>query len=325
MNMTEANSSWITTPPAFSVIVAVDAQPTLRAMLETCRGAFDAMGQPYEVFCAIDGRGEALLADLRGLAAIWPELTVLGQRPWLDEDAAMQAAVKRARGERVLTLAGWPEIAPEAFARLLEGLDSADMVVASRTGQGAGMRGKVLRGTLRSLFGRSVSDLFCRTRAARKPVLEEAAAFGVRQHFLPTIAAELGHTVTEIDVAPAPQSAQGETKFVFKPLGHLRALFDALTLYVVLKFLRRPLRFFGAVGLPVFLVGAAITTFYLVMRLFGGWALADRPGLIFAVLMVVLGLQIIALGLVGEIIIFANSRRMKQYTVKSVIRQDPGA
>ena len=51
--------------------------------------------------------------------------------------------------------------------------------------------------------------------------------------------------------------------------------------------------------------------------------MADRPALIFAVMMVVLGLQIIALGLVGEIIIFANNRRMKQYMVQSVIRKDP--
>ncbi len=325
MNMTQSPSNWTETAPAFTVIVAVDSQPSLPQMLTGYRPAFEAQGLPYEVFCAIDGRSEALLAELQALAADWPELTVLGQRPWLDEDAALQAAAKRARGVRVLTLAGWPEIAPEEFGRLLNGLESADMVVATRTGREPSWRNKVLQGTLRRLFGRSVRDVFCRARAARKPVLEEVSGFGVRQHFLPTIAAELGYVVDEVEVEPAAAGPQGETKFVFKPLGHVRAFFDAVMLYVVLKFLRRPLRFFGAVGLPVFLLGAAITGVYLVMRIFGQWALADRPGLIFAVLMVVLGLQIIALGLVGEIIIFANSRRMKQYTVKSVIRKDPDA
>ncbi|MEO1749569.1 MAG: glycosyl transferase family 2, partial [Pseudomonadota bacterium] len=191
---------------------------------------------------------------------------------------------------------------------------------ATRRGRKPTLRNKVLQMTLKALFNRSVSDVFCRTRVAKRSVLEEVSAFGVRQHFLPTIAAELGHTIKEIEVDPAPETQEGSGKFVFKPIGHIRALFDALSLYVVLKFLRRPLRFFGAVGLPIFLIGAFTTLLYLVMRITGDWALADRPGLIFAVMMVVLGLQIIALGLVGEIIIFANSRRMKQFKVQTVIR-----
>jgi len=91
----------------------------------------------------------------------------------------------------------------------------------------------------------------------------------------------------------------------------------------VLKFLRRPLRFFGAIGLPILLVGFAITMVYLMARIFGAVALADRPGLIFAVLMMVLGIQVIALGLVGEIIVFANNRKLRQYSVKALIRRKP--
>jgi len=92
----------------------------------------------------------------------------------------------------------------------------------------------------------------------------------------------------------------------------------------VLKFLRRPLRFFGSIGLPIFLLGT-LATAVLVTQKFFGEPLADRPALIFAVLMVVLGIQIVAIGLVGEIIIFANSRRMKQYAVRDIIRQGNAA
>ena len=100
---------------------------------------------------------------------------------------------------------------------------------------------------------------------------------------------------------------------------------DALMLYVVLKFLRRPMRFFGAIGLPIFLLGLLTTAVLVGYRIFGSTALADRPVLIFSVLMIVLGIQIIGLGLVGEIIIFAQSRRMKQYTVRSIQRQSEDA
>ena len=81
----------------------------------------------------------------------------------------------------------------------------------------------------------------------------------------------------------------------------------------------RPLRFFGSIGLPVFLAGAILTTVLVLQRLFGDAALADRPALIFGIIMVVLGIQVIAIGLVGEIIIYAGSRRLKQYEVREII------
>ena len=311
-------------PLDVSVVVAVDGAPDLRATLEMYRPALDALDMSYEVICAVDGRQELVVSELQALAGTWPQLMVLPLRPWADEDAALQAIVKRVRGARVLTLAGWPEIAPEGIPALLGQLGTVDMAVAVRANHPATRREKVLQGTLRTLFGRSWTDLFCRTRAASRTVMEEASAFGVRQHFLPTISAELGRSVTEVPVAAAPADAAGRATFVFKPLSHVRALFDALMLYVVLKFLRRPLRFFGAAGLPILLLGAAITAVYLSMRLFGGVPLGDRPGLIFGVLMIVLGLQVIAMGLIGEIVIFANSRQLKQYTVKSILRGPPG-
>lgn len=307
--------------PALSVIVAVDGAPDLPAALGSYRSALDGLAVPYEVFCVIDERDTALRAALDDLAQGWAELTVMGQRTWIDEDAALLKAVNRSRGERVLTLAGWPEIDPAALPRLMEAAQESDMVLAAREGRPTSWRNRVLQRIFAQYFGNSVSDIFCRTRIARRAVLEEVSGFGVRQHFLPAIASELGYSVTEVDVPQAPSDAPGTAKFVFKPFAHVRALFDALTLYVVLKFLRRPLRFFGAIGLPILLVGLAITLIYLGARIFGSVALADRPGLVFAVLMVVLGIQVIALGLVGEIIVFANNRKLKQYSVKSLIRR----
>jgi hypothetical protein len=99
----------------------------------------------------------------------------------------------------------------------------------------------------------------------------------------------------------------------------LRLLSDTLALFVVLKFVRKPLRFFGAVGLPLLIAGLLFTGALAAGRLFFGMALADRPVLIFGVLMIVLGIQIIALGLIGEIIIFASGKRTREYTVEKIL------
>lgn len=315
--------------PDLSVIVAAGDVPRLAAMLDSYRASLDALPHTYEVICITDSADKDVVARLTTLAEDWGNLIVLAQRPWNGDDAALVTAIRRARGDLVLTLSGWPEVMPEDLGALFEAMTpDVDMVVADRgaAAQGGlqGLRRSALGRMLKGLFGQSLSDPFCRVRLARRAVLEEVGDFGVRQHFLPVIAAQRGYLVTEAALRPA-EADREDAKYVFKPLGHLRALFDAMALFVVLKFLRRPLRFFGSIGLPIFLIGA-IATFALVMfRLFGDMALADRPALIFAVLMVVLGVQIIAIGLVGEIIIFANAKRIKQYAVRSVIRQSPEA
>ena len=312
-----------------SVIIATEPMKELTEVLSAARTGLDPLGLPYEVICITDGHNTQMIATLREMRAGWPELVVLGQRPWSGDDAALTVALRRARGTLVLTTAGWPEVAPEGFAALLAGLGDADMVSATRTGLPGGRWQRLRRDTFRRalgwLFGQSPSDPFCRTRLTRKPVLEDVAAFGVRQHFIPVIASERGYKINEVAMPSAGDGGPvAGTHYVFRPLGHLIAFLDALTLYVVLKFLRRPLRFFGSIGLPIFLLGALATAALLIQRLFGE-PLADRPALIFSVLMVVLGIQILAIGLVGEIIIFANSRRMKQYLVREIIRQDEPA
>ncbi|QBR38595.1 glycosyl transferase family 2 (plasmid) [Leisingera sp. NJS201] len=315
--------------PEFSAIVAVSEIPHLSSMLESYRAGLDSLNLKYELICITDGRETETMAALQTLAADWPELAVLGQRPWSGDDAALQVAVQRVRAELILTLPGWPEIDPAGLPDLFEALGGSDMVIAARAGRSLSGWGRLRRNLfhqmLKGLFGLQVADPFCRVRLGRKPVLQDSCGLGVRQHFIPSIAAQRGYKIEEAQLPPASREETEHMRFVFKPLGHMRAVLDALMLYVVLKFLRRPMRFFGAIGLPVLLFGLFSTAILVGYRLFGDAALADRPVLIFAVLMVVLGIQIIGLGLVGEIIIFSQSRRMKQYTVRSIQKQDAEA
>ncbi len=315
--------------PEVSALVAANEVPRLAEMLQSYRADLDALGRSYELICVTDGRETETMATLERLAEAWPQLVILGQRPWSDDDAALLVGVRRARADLVLTLPAWPEIDTADLPRLFDALGDNDMVIAARSGREndgwIGLRRRLFHGLLKRLFGLSVNDPFCRARLSRKPVLEDACGLGVRQHFIPAIAAQRGYRVVEAGLRPASAEETGHSRFVFKPLGHVRAFLDALMLYVVLKFLRRPMRFFGAIGLPILLVGLAVTTVLVLYRLFGATALADRPVLIFAVLMIVLGIQIIGLGLVGEIIIFAQSRRMKQYTVRSIQRENADA
>lgn len=308
---------------ALSVVLASSAGRNVVDALDRYRPALDALGMRYEVLCIVEATAGAPPAELAALARDWPELEVFGRRPWSGEDAELGTAYKRARGDLVLTLPPWMEVAPDELPRLFERMDDADMVIANRDTQPiGGLQQRLLKRAFRLIFGHTVSDVFSRVRLSRRTVLEEAGGFGVRQHFIPVIAADRGYRVVEASVRTS-ENGNGTTPFAFRPAGRVSALLDALTLFVVLKFLRRPLRFFGSIGLPILMAGCLLTLALVVGRLFFEMPLADRPALIFGVLMVVLGIQIIAIGLVGEIIIFANSRHMKQYKVETIIRRDP--
>lgn len=309
-----------------TAIIAAEAMKELPGTVAAARRGLDAMGLPYELICITDGRDAPVMDALTDLMPGWPQLIVLGQRPWSGDDAALSVGLRRARGSLVLTMAGWPEVDPDELSRMPAALGDADMLSAVRMGQPLSKwqawRRRVFNRFLSRLFDQSPADPFCRTRLGRKAIFEDVASFGVRQHFIPIIAGERGYRLAKIELNVAKgEVGKGPARYVFNPLGHVVAFLDALTLYVVLKFLRRPLRFFGSIGLPICLIGLIATAVLFAQKLLGS-ALADRPALIFAVLMIVLGIQIIAIGLVGEIIIFANSRRMKQYSVRGIIGRD---
>lgn len=311
-----------------TAIVSADPSQGMIDTVRASRSGLEALEMPYEVICITDGSDQDVVDGLRELGRDWPNLVVLGQRPWAGDDVALAVALRRAKGNIVLTMAGWPEVAPEDLVKLKDALDGAEMVSAIRGDRPDGAlhswRHRRFAGLLSRLFGQSPSDPFCRTRIARKAVLEDVAGFGVRQHFIPVIAGQRGYKLAEIELRGASDTRGTAAKYFFRPSGHVSAFFDAVSLYVVLKFLRRPLRFFGAIGLPLLILGAIAMSVLLIQRLTGE-ALADRPALIIAVLMMVLGVQIFAIGLIGEIIIFSKSRRMKQYAVKDIITQNEPA
>ena len=102
----------------------------------------------------------------------------------------------------------------------------------------------------------------------------------------------------------------------------LHRLLDILTLFFLVRFTKKPLRFFGMVGFRVGALGIIFLTVLIVQRLFFDVGLADRPALLLSSLMLVLGVQIFALGLIGELIIFTHARELKEYAARQVISAD---
>jgi hypothetical protein len=104
-----------------------------------------------------------------------------------------------------------------------------------------------------------------------------------------------------------------------RPGLYLRRLLDLLTLFFLFKFTKKPLRFFGLVGSGLFGTGTLITGYLGLYRLLGMGGIADRPLLIFGVLLMVLGVQLFSVGLLGEIIIFNHRREDTEYQIEEIL------
>jgi hypothetical protein len=99
----------------------------------------------------------------------------------------------------------------------------------------------------------------------------------------------------------------------------LSLVLDLITAFFLIRFIKRPFRFFGGFGFAVLAVGGLVTAWLVFARLFLGEALVDRPALILSSLMIVLGIQIISVGLIGEIITFSFTKEHKDYKVERIV------
>jgi hypothetical protein len=178
------------------------------------------------------------------------------------------------------------------------------------------MRRGAFHHVLARVTGLKLSDLGCGARAMKRKVLEEITLYGDQHRFLPVLASRQGFHVTEVDV---PQSPQDRNVEGYRVREYAHRFLDIFTVFFLVRFTKKPLRFFGMLGVITFAIGAALVTYMVVERMFFDVGLANRPALLLSSLLVVLGLQLFAIGLLGELIIFTHARGMKDYQVEEIV------
>jgi hypothetical protein len=233
----------------------------------------------------------------------------------------MAAGFANSTGDIILTLPAFRQVQSEELGKILDTLSGdAEMVVAQRYPRldpmFNRMASNVFHGLLRMTLEFPFGDLGCGVRAFKREILDELHIYGDLEVFLPLLAHDQGFKVVECRVAQARDDA---FRRVYSPKVYLQRLLDILTFIFLVRFTKKPLRFFGLLGALVFAVGGIATLWLVVERLFFGVALADRPALFLASLMIVLGIQMLAVGLIGELIIFTHAKDIKEYAISEII------
>jgi len=148
----------------------------------------------------------------------------------------------------------------------------------------------------------------------RREVLAEVPLYGDFHRYLPLLAERLGFAVREVPARQRPGTAPPR---LYAPRLYLWRAMDVLSIFFLSRFTRRPLRLFGGVGSLFGLMGALIVGLMGVERLFGR-PLADRPLLVLGTLLLGMGVQMLTIGLLGELILFFQAGRIRDYRIASV-------
>jgi hypothetical protein len=151
----------------------------------------------------------------------------------------------------------------------------------------------------------------------KRRVLEEISLYGDQHRFLPVLANRQGFRILEVEVAQSPLDRYDRG---YPARDYAHRVLDIFTVFFLVRFTKKPLRFFGMIGASTFVIGALLVAYLAIERLVFQHALADRPALLLSSLLVVLGMQLFALGLLGELIIFTHARDIKDYQIDEVVR-----
>ncbi len=299
-----------------SVIVPVTGEARdLEAITSGLAQVFATLGKRHEVIFVDDG--SAHFQALLEVKAAHPEIKVIRFNQGFGESVALSAGFEVARGDYIVTMPPYLQIEPTEVVKVVRLLDEGyDFVSGWRYPRIDALLNRVQSAAF-NLITRVITrsrfhDLNCNVRGMRRKVIEAISIYGDQFRFLPVLAERQGFKVSEVKLVHREEL--GKTGF-FGFGVYIRRFLDILTMFFLIKFTKRPLRFFGLFGSAILAVGLVINL-VLVIQWMGGSTLTDRPLLILGVLLMVFGVQIISIGLIGEIIIFTHAKSIREYQVE---------
>jgi glycosyltransferase involved in cell wall biosynthesis len=233
----------------------------------------------------------------------------------------LSVGFREAAGEFVITMDADLQDDPKEIPGLIDAMgDSYDLVSGWKK-----KRFDPLSKTLPSRFfnyvtgkvtGIPIHDFNCGLKAYRSVVVKSLNIHGELHRFVPVLAHWAGYRVTEKAVQHHPRKF-GKTKFGISRF--FNGFLDLLTVLFTTRYLRRPLHLFGVWGIVSFVVGAIIDLYLIIERILGLTSLSERPLFLVGFLLIIIGVQFVSIGLLGEMIT-RQERDEEVYSIRETLR-----
>jgi glycosyltransferase involved in cell wall biosynthesis len=308
-----------------SIVVPVyNEEENIPSLYQQLTGVLEPLGRSYEIICVDDGSRDRSFALLSELAERDPRVKVIRFRRNFGQTAGFSAGFDYAQGDIVITidadLQNDPAGIPLLLDKMAEGYDLVSGWRANRQDPFLSRRlpSMIANWLIAKVTGVQVHDRGCSLRAHRQEVVKQMRLYGELHRFIPDMASWVGVTMAEVPVNHRPRRF-GRSKYGISRT--IRVLLDLITVRFLLSYSTRPIHVFGSVGMVAALVGVALGVYLTMLKLFTGQNIGSRPLLMLAVLLVLVGVQMVAMGLLGELIVrtYHESQDKPIYTVREIV------
>ncbi len=312
--------------PDLSIVIPIHNEaPSLAALHRELTETLAGWGRPYEIIAVDDGSTDDSFAILAGLQAVDPHLRVIRFRRNFGQTAAFAAGFDYARGRIVVTSDGDRQNDPRDIPAMVDLLERGHDIVCGwrkdRKDRFLSRRvpSMLANGLISAVTGVHLHDYGCSLKVFRAEVVKPMKLYGEMHRFLPAIASEQGVSIVETVVNHRARE-HGESKY---GIGRtIRVVLDLLTVKFLLSYSTRPLQIFGLIGFIMGLLGTVICGWLATEWLMGATSLSNRPLLLFGILLISTGFQLITLGLLAELQArtYHESQDKPTYAIREILQ-----
>lgn len=298
-------------PPdhALSIVIPIfNEQENVHPLVERVQQALADYPMPWELILVDDGSSDGTDQALRqATAAFGAHVRVLTLQRNFGQTAAMQAGIDAARGDVIATLDGDLQNDPKDIPRMAHRLltEDLDLLVGWRKDRKDSLwlrkvPSRLANRLIGKITGVDIHDYGCSLKLYRAEVIKNVRLFGEMHRFIPAwMAVQTSPSRIREEVVTHHPRQFGESKYGITRT--FRVLVDLLSVYFFMRFLSRPGHFFGRIGLAFGFVGG-LALFWLFIAKFGfGQDIGDRPLFLTGILLVLMGVQFLTTGVLGEL------------------------
>jgi glycosyltransferase involved in cell wall biosynthesis len=289
--------------PEISVVIPVrNEAPNVRALYDELTATLDTCGRRYEIIVVDDGSTDETFDLLAGLQARDSRLRVIRFRRNFGQTAAFSAGFAHARGRFIVTSDGDLQNDPADIPDMIQLAQEYDIVAGWRRNRQDAFINRRLPSMIANwiisfVTGVKLHDYGCSLKVFRAEVVKSMRLYGEMHRFLPAIASEMGVTIKE-RVVNHRKRLHGTSKYGISRT--VRVVLDLLTVKFLISYSTRPLQIFGLLGLLMGSLGTMLCVWLVIVKYVYHEGIADRPLLLAAIVLLVMGVQFLMSGLIAE-------------------------
>lgn len=312
--------------PWLSVVIPFyNEEESIRPLHDRIAEVLDGLGRAYEVVAVDDGSTDRTPAVLEAIVKEDPRWRIVVLRRNFGQTAALSAGFDHATGNVIVTLDGDLQNDPADIPRLLELIQDYDVVSGWRADRQDPFLSRRLPSMIANWLisvttGVRLHDYGCTLKAYRRVVIENLRLYGELHRFIPAIASWMGVAIAEVKINHHPRRF-GRSKYSI--VRTVRVLLDLIAVKFLLRFSTSPIQIFGGLGLAIGTAGGGLLLYLAGIKLLMNQSIGGRPLLLLAILLLILGVQLVGMGLLGEMVarVYHETQRKPIYMVHRIIRE----